>query len=115
MNPAWVSVAIVLAGVGVTLVAWFFRSMWKLFTRTMDFLEDWSGREATPGHKRIPGAIERLASLEDGVAEAKASVVEATRRIDAQDVMLGEIRHEVTMNSGGSMKDAINQIRRKLE
>jgi hypothetical protein len=110
MNPAWVAVAITGVTIIVTLTIWFFRSMWRLFTRVTDFLADWNGRPGTPGHKRVPGAIERMSSLEDGVKEAKASVVEATRRMDDQDKVLDTIKHEVTMNSGGSLKDTVTQL-----
>ncbi len=103
MNPAWVTAIIALCTVALGLIIWFFRSMWKLFNRTSDFFEDWNGREATPGHKRIPGAIERLAKLEENDTEQ-------TRRIDEQGKVLDAIKGEVTMNGGGSMKDTVVQI-----
>jgi hypothetical protein len=100
---------------------WLLRRSWNLFTRISDFLEDWNGRKGDSGHKRIPGAMERLANLEDGVIEAKASAVEAkasaieaTRRIDYQDHVLEQIHSEVSLNSGHSVKDTVEQILKQM-
>ncbi|GAA1026807.1 hypothetical protein GCM10009557_05800 [Virgisporangium ochraceum] len=53
------------------------------------FLEDWNGRPGRPGHDEVPGIPARLRVLEQSVAT---------------------IRHEVTPNSGGSLKDAVDRI-----
>lgn len=110
MNPAWVTAIVTLVTITCTIITILLRFGLRLYGKTMDFLADWKGHDASPGHKRVPGAIERLASLEDAVVEAKASVVENTSRLDAQDAMLRDIKHEVTMNSGGSLKDTVIRI-----
>jgi hypothetical protein len=107
VDPAWVTAAIAFATVAVACIAWSCRSAWKWFNRISDFLEDWNGRPETRSHKRVPGAMERLARLED-------SSTEQTRRIDDQDNVLDAIKHEVTLNSGGSLKDTVSQILRTI-
>lgn len=53
------------------------------------FLRDWNGEPERPGHDEVPGIPARLRALERSVAT---------------------IKHEVTPNSGGSLKDAVVRI-----
>lgn len=36
-------------------------------------------------------------------------------RLDAQDVVLKDVQHEVTLNNGGSVKDSVNRIERNQQ
>lgn len=52
-----------------------------------NFMKDWAGEEARPGHPAVPGVMERLQKIE------------------------GELKH----NGGSSMKDAVKRIEKKLD
>jgi hypothetical protein len=65
------------------------RVLWKAGRGWSQMLEDWRGTPARPGVQRVPGVLERLSFVEDGVAE---------------------IRHEVKPNSGVSMRDDLSRI-----
>lgn len=54
-----------------------------------DFLEDWRGEDARPGYPGRPGVLERLVKLEEHAATTT---------------------HEVTPNSGSSIKDQLNRV-----
>jgi hypothetical protein len=57
------------------------------FTKSWElFMRDWSGEEARPGHDKEPGVMERLNNL-DG---------------------------QFKKNGGGSMKDSLDRIERKI-
>lgn len=77
-------VSIVGTAVGILTPLW---KKFKAFTSSWElFMRDWSGEEARPGHDKEPGVMERLNNLD------------------------GQFKN----NGGGSMKDAIDRIERKL-
>jgi uncharacterized coiled-coil protein SlyX len=82
------------------MLYWFLRTAWHLFQRIDQFLEDWNGREATPGHVKLPGVMERMADLET--------------RLASQDNDLSTIKAEVTFNTGHSIKDTVRDILQKV-
>jgi hypothetical protein len=96
VNPAWVAALVALTSAVIGMLYWFLRTAWHLFQRIDQFLEDWNGREATPGHVKLPGVMERIADLE--------------ARLDSQDSDLSIIKAEVTFNTGHSIKDTVRDI-----
>jgi hypothetical protein len=107
MDPGWILAAIALVGLVSGIMAWFTRGTWRTFRKADQFLEDWNGRPASPGHEREPGVMERLAALEGSVADN-------THRLDGQDVVLAQIKAELTYNSGHSIKDMVRNIQARL-
>jgi hypothetical protein len=103
VNPAWVAALVTLTTAVAGLVYWFTRTMWHLFQRVDQFLEDWNGRAATPGHAGLQGVMERLVDLETN----NESV---SKRLDSQDKDLKTIKAEVTFNTGHSIKDTVRDI-----
>lgn len=103
----------VVAG-AVTAMGWAIRGAWRTFRHADEFLEDWRGRPAGPGHARQPGVMERMAELEDGQRRADDRAAGNARRLDAQDAVLAAIKAEVSLNSGHSMKDTVQQILSRL-
>ena len=87
MDPGWVIAAISIATVLAGLLTWGFRWLWRIGRRTWMFMDDWNGEEATPGHPGHPGVMERLVNVE---------------------LTTQKILHEVTLNSGMSVKDVVN-------
>lgn len=88
MDPGWVTAALALASILVGLMAWGGRWAWRLGRRTWQFMNDWNGEPATPGHLGSPGVLERLSAVE------------------------GQLKHiigEVSLDSGRSMKDVVNR------
>lgn len=108
MNPAWVSAVVALVVAGVSVMYWFLRVMWRTFQKVEAFLEDWNGSPETPGHPRRSGVMERLVHLESD--NTSVSI-----RFDAQDVALADIKSEVMYNSGHSLKDAVRDIKVKVD
>lgn len=83
----WVTAAGIAAGAAAILAilgyGWrLLRTAWRLGGRAGDFFDDWVGEPSRPGVPARPGVMERL----------------------------GRIEHEVTTNSGGSLKDAVKRI-----
>lgn len=73
--------------------------LWRLVTAGLRtgkkwdmFLDDWHGSEARPGRPAVPGIMQRMVDLEEG---------------------LRTIRHEVFPNSGGSLRDAVDRLERQ--
>jgi hypothetical protein len=81
-------ITMVASTIGTTIVI--VAPLWNKFikfTRSWDvFMRDWSGEEARPGHDKEPGVMERLNNL-DG---------------------------QFKKNGGGSMKDSLDRIERKI-
>lgn len=65
----------------------FFKRIRKWMTTWEHFMEDWFGEEARPGVEKRAGVMERLATLD----------------------------HELKPNGGGSIKDAVNRIEKKVK
>jgi hypothetical protein len=87
MEP-WATVAMISTAVGTTVAI--VAPLWKQFSKFTSswelFMRDWSGEEARPGHDKEPGVMERLNNL-DG---------------------------QFKKNGGGSMKDSLDRIERKI-
>jgi hypothetical protein len=94
VNPAWVAALAALAGIVLTVLGWLLRRLWRAFRRTDQFLEDWNGTPADPGHERRPGVMERLAQLEHGMAD---------------------IQGQVHLNSGSSLRDEVQRTEAAVE
>lgn len=84
---------------GIVTVGGALALLWKAITATLRtgrkwdmFLEDWHGTEARPGRPAVPGIMQRMVDLEEG---------------------LRQIRHEVFPNSGGSLRDAVDRLERQ--
>ena len=96
MMPGWLeAVTLGEIAVFVAFMVFLFGTLWKavlwirkLGRRVDDFLEDWQGAPARPGHPRVPGVVERLEKLE-GVTE--------------------ETNHNVKPNSGASAHDQLTR------
>lgn len=87
----WAAAIAVIGGAGTML--------WRAITaglrtgRKWDmFLEDWHGTPERPGRPAVPGVMERLVQLEQG---------------------LQEVRHEMFPNSGGSLRDVVDRLERQ--
>jgi hypothetical protein len=61
--------------------------------RLIHMIDDWFGEEARVGVPRRPGMMERMYDIEQTVSK---------------------IHHEVTLNSGSSLKDAVNRTDRAV-
>lgn len=89
----WGGAFTLLVGVGGTL--WrIARGVTNLTSRAGQFLDDWYGEDSRPGVPARPGVMERLGTLEDG---------------------LRSVHHEVTPNSGKSLRDAVDRANERLE
>jgi hypothetical protein len=84
----WTTVTTIVTTLGTigVVVAPFWKWV-RNFTKSWElFMRDWSGEEARPGHDKEPGVMERLNNL-DG---------------------------QFKKNGGGSMKDSLDRIERKI-
>jgi hypothetical protein len=88
MDPGWVIAAIALSTTLIALLAWVGRWAWRILRRTSELIDDWNGRKPAHGHPGYPGLMERLGSVED---------------------VTNKILSEVTLDSGKSVKDVVNQ------
>jgi len=70
--------------------------IWRLFQGTQQFLEDWFGEPARPGQTARPGAMERLAQVEAGVADVKVVALRSEK--------------ELHPNGGGSLRDDVRTV-----
>lgn len=77
----------------VALGGWFIPYFRRKELRDRRFEADWNGEEERPGVPRKPGVMERLYGLEEG------------SKI---------IKRELQANGGGSMKDAMNDLRSRV-
>jgi hypothetical protein len=84
---------------GIVTVGGALALLWRMITAGIKtgkkwdlFLEDWHGTEARPGRPAVPGIMQRMVDLEEGL------------RI---------IRHEVFPNSGGSLRDAVDRLEKQ--
>lgn len=90
MDPAtWTALG---AGAGVVIAAlavgaWIGPPLRKLSRQNTEFRVDWYGTAARPGVDREPGVMERLKTIE------------------------GELKP----NGGGSLRDAVNRLERRLD
>jgi hypothetical protein len=82
MDPGWVLALIALITTVTGLVVWLFRTGFKFMMRVKEFLDDYFGEPATHSHPERPGVMMRLDSIE----------------------------HQVHLNSGETLKDAVMRI-----
>lgn len=93
MDPAWVVAAISLATVIAGLLAWFARWFWRAATRLGRFIDDFYGEPAIQGQPAKPGVMERLGNVE---------------------LITADIRQQVHLNSGHSLKDTVTRTERAV-
>ncbi|MEW2633328.1 hypothetical protein AB0903_17150 [Streptomyces sp. NPDC048389] len=88
----WGGAVTILAGAGT--VAWrVVRGGIRLGHRVDHFIDDWYGEPSRPGIPARPGVLERVGAIED---------------------RLGRVEHELYPNSGGSLRDAVDQANARL-
>ncbi|MFG3406500.1 hypothetical protein [Streptomyces sp. NPDC048142] len=88
----WGGALTVLGGIGAAL--WRVgRGIVRTVRRMDDFMGDWCGEEGRPGAPARPGLMERVSAI-----EAR---------------LLG-VEHELHPNDGGSLRDAVDQVNRRL-
>lgn len=85
MSPEWIATAVVASG--ALFEGW--RRLRRFDRGWQEFRSDWQGAKARPGVPARKGVMERLAD---------------------QDSELSFIRHELSFNSGLSVKDAVHRI-----
>lgn len=115
MNPAWVSALVALIVAVGAVGLWVIRSLWRFMKYVHAFLDDWNGRPGDLGHAHQPGVMERLSGLEKNTNEIRTRVDDNIGRLMAQDQQLAIIRSEVTLNSGHSIKDTVQDILMRVE
>lgn len=84
----WAGALTIVAGALAALVKggrWV-SSLWRKIDL---FLDDWNGEPARPGREAVPGVLQRLVVLEQ---------------------LAQHVAHEVTPNSGSSMKDSLARL-----
>lgn len=79
------------AGLGLALTV--LAKSWRLFGRVKDVFDDLAGEPSRPGVPARPSLMERVATMEQGLAE---------------------VHHQTHPNSGGSIKDTVNRTEAKV-
>jgi hypothetical protein len=80
---------------GIAIIATgFTKFVWPMMRRIRNFLSDWEGEPPRQGVEERPGVMKRLQLVEYDVRAIKA---------------------EVHPNSGGSMKDQLTEVARKVD
>ncbi|MCW5252202.1 hypothetical protein [Streptomyces sp. SHP 1-2] len=87
----WSIAAVAVAG-GAALIWRGVRAARRLASKVEDFVDDWQGVEARPGVPERPGVMVRLDQIEAQVSH---------------------IQHELTPNSGSSLRDAVDRVDRR--
>lgn len=105
LPPAALWIIAVAGGVSTVIAAWKvaiqpivrkLRAAWRALER---FLDDWNGEPAVPARAGHPGVPARHGVL---------------ARLDHQRDTLEQVRHEVLPNNGGSLRDAVDELDRRL-
>lgn len=78
---------------GLGALGWLVSKAWRGLRGIGNLVDDLRGEPARPGVPARPGLMDRVAAMEDGVAD---------------------IRREVTPNGGGSLKDAVVRIEQRV-
>lgn len=94
VNPAWVAAIVALAGIVVTALGWLVRQLWRAFRTIEGFREDWNGVPADSNHAARPGVLQRMNTVE---------------------LTVEDIKGQVHLNSGHSMRDEVQRIEAAVE
>lgn len=90
------AITIILSVAGTSGAVWAFaKKVWPVIRKIVHVLDDWLGREQSPGHDAHPGVMERLRQIE----QVQISHTEAF------EVVL----HELFPNSGSSLRDGMDR------
>lgn len=97
----WVGIVAV-AGGGGTFLAWIPKA-WRFFRLFDRFIADWNGQPQRPGQDAKPGVMAHFDALDEHnrSIDARLSVLEG---------QMATVHHELTPNSGHSMKDQMNRV-----
>jgi hypothetical protein len=92
----WLGLAAEITAAGAAIGALLKGLRWVLRTwrKLSEFLDEWNGEAARPGHVRVPGIPERLTKLESDVTAVRA---------------------QVTPNGGSSLLDKVQDIKNAME
>lgn len=85
----------------LTIVGGMVIGVWKYGRKIMQMVEDFNGTAERPGVPARPGVMARMSSME--IRDA------------ARDTQLEVIHAEVNYNHGGSIKDAVDRMDKRLE
>lgn len=76
--------------------------VWRFLRRIVNFLNDWGGEPARPGHEAKPGAMERLTSVETAVQSNTHQVTAISGRVKL-------VEAELKPNGGSSFRDRVER------
>lgn len=76
------STGIAVVGGAIVLIVKGIRWMLSTLRKVNEFLEDWRGEEARPGHAYQPGVPERFSRLEDRLQKVEQEVNRISLKID---------------------------------
>lgn len=74
------------------------RWVFSTLRKVNEFLEDWRGEDARPGHARRSGVPERLESIETRLTNVESKV--------------NQVKGQMERNGGSSLRDAVDRIER---
>lgn len=104
MNPVLQAAgALLVIGGAIALAVKGVRVAIGLLLRIEEFLDDWRGAPGRVGVPARPGVMQRLVDT-----DARQAAIEA--RLEAIEDAIGEVRHEVTANSGTTLKDKVTLL-----
>ena len=87
--------------VGLTKPIW--SQVWRAFQRTQQFLDDWFGEPARDGMKERPGAMARLAQLENN---GGSSIKDTVERIETKLAGVSEQANHAVIAAGLAVNEA---------
>lgn len=89
---------VIVIGGAVVLITKGFKWVFSTIRKVNEFLEDWRGEDARPGHARRLGVPERLESIETRLVRVEGQV--------------NKVKGQVESNGGSSLRDAVDRIER---
>lgn len=84
-NTNWIltaATAIAIVGGAVALIWKGIRWVLSTLRKVSEFLEDWRGEDARPGHARQPGVPERFTNLEERLMKVEQEINRISVKID---------------------------------